>query len=54
MTCYACGRELSNDHMARNFGYWTYGPVDGQRQAYCADNAFCRDVTLHAEAGVAY
>lgn len=49
MICYACGRELSNDPEAPNWGYWTIAPVDGRRRPYCADNAFCRDITLREE-----
>lgn len=49
MTCYACGRKLSNDPEAPNWGYWTLYPVEGSRRPYCADSVFCRDVTLRAE-----
>lgn len=49
MICYVCGRKLSNDPEAPNWGYWTLFPVDGSRRPYCADDEFCRRIVLRAE-----
>ena len=43
MLCYACGRALSNDPKAENFGLWTEADP---AWPYCAGDDFCQRITL--------